>query len=91
MGKKYHGMTVEEHLHHGKTIVEIKRVARDLLHEYGAKFGKSSRATRYVLNLCDDLTRLQSALDDEYLKVATEEDLSKHHFPYYERAMVRDD
>jgi hypothetical protein len=91
VGKKYHGMTVEEHLHHGKTVVEIKRIARDLLDECGAKFGKSNRATRYVLNLCDDLTRLQSALDDEYLKVATEEDLSKHHFPYYERAMVRDD
>jgi hypothetical protein len=36
VGKKYHGMTVEEHLHHGKTVVEIKRVARDLLDECGA-------------------------------------------------------
>jgi hypothetical protein len=33
VGKKYHGMTVEEHLHHGKTVVEIKRIARDLLDE----------------------------------------------------------
>jgi hypothetical protein len=91
VGKKYHGMTVEEHLHHGKTVVEIKRIARDLLDECGVKFGKSNRATRYTFNLCESLDRLQSALDDEYLKVATEEDLSKHHFPYYERAMVRDD
>jgi hypothetical protein len=91
VGKKYHGMTVEEHLHHGKTVVEVKNAIRHLLNECSSSFGTSNRATRYTRSVYDAIIRLQSALDDEYLKVATEEDLSKHHFPYYERAMVRDD
>jgi len=90
MGKKYSGMTVEEHLRHGKSVVQIKSAIRQLLTECGSSFGTSNRATRYTKSVYDAITSLQSALDDEYLKVATQEDLAQHRFPYYERAIVND-
>lgn len=91
MGKRYNGMTVAEHVQHGKSVVQVKSAIRHLLMECSSSFGTSNRATRYTKSVYDAISSLQSALDDEYLKVATQEDLDQYRFPYYEREMVRDD
>ena len=81
--KKFNGMTAYEHSLNGKIVCEIKNSVHELLNDCGTSFGSSNRATRYARSLLDNLVRLQSALDDEYCKVATKEDFEKYKYPYY--------
>lgn len=83
MGPKYKGMTAYDHVQNGRAVVEIKTTLHGLLSECGSKFGKSNAATKSVQRTLDSLVRLQSALDDEYCKVATREDITQYRYPYY--------
>jgi hypothetical protein len=85
MVKRYVGMTIKEHIENGKTVTAIKDAVLDLLSECSSKFGTSKKPTKYVRNVYNSLISLQSALDDEYHKIATDEDFSKHGHVYYKR------
>ena len=84
-------MTVKDHLEISKKLHEIMNTYRDIHDILEKSYVKSNPIMKYLTNLFHfgsgekNFSKLKSHLDNEWFKVATEDDFKKYGYAYYDK------
>jgi hypothetical protein len=83
MGKRFEGMTLAEHLERAKIVVMLGQALRETTKQCQESYGKTHKTTKRMERLLADFESARSELDNEYHKVASDEDFTKYGHIYY--------
>ena len=83
MGKRFAGMSLEEHIEHAKIVAVLGQALRETTKQCQESYGKTHKTTKRMERLLADFESARSELDNEYHKVASDEDFTKYGHIYY--------
>jgi hypothetical protein len=83
MGKRFEGMTLAEHIERAKIVVMLGQTLRETTRQCQESYGKTHKTTKRMERLLADFESARSELDNEYHKVASNEDFAKYGHVYY--------
>jgi hypothetical protein len=83
MSRRFEGMTLEEHLERAKIVVMLGETLRETTNQCRNSYGKTHKTTKRMERLLADFESARSELDNEYHKVASDEDFVKYGHIYY--------
>jgi hypothetical protein len=83
MGKRFAGMSLEEHIEHAKIVAVLGQALREATDQCRKSYGCTHKTTKRMERLLSNFDRARSELDREYHKVASNEDFFKYGHVYY--------